>query len=132
MKINPDILQKAERLTRAAYLRIGTDNMEQNVTRTLRFARNQPPEGINLDGQRIVAVAVDIASVFSPENYYHTRVDKNGIPCTAEIYQALSIVLTDQDVKLCKSTFDVVSGSEFINGEYRSTSLDDLTERYIF
>ena len=90
---------------------------------------------IVLDGSSLVAVAVDIATVFSLEgNYRQTEYDGKAI--TVEAAQALSIVLVGDDVKLCKATYDVVPSStfqdaKFINARYWTTTLDALTEKYI-
>ena len=82
-----------------------------------------------------MAVAIDIATVFSMEGNYR-QIEYHGTAITAEAVKALSIVLVGDDVKLCKSTYDVVPGptfqdTKFINAQYRTTSLDLLTEEYI-
>ena len=90
---------------------------------------------IVLDGGSLVTVAVDIATVFSQEGSYR-QIEYKGATVTAEAIQALSIVLVGDNVKLCKSTYDVVPGStfqdaQFINARYWITTLAALTEKYI-
>ena len=128
--INPELLNMAETLARAAYEKISCRNVEKNVSLTLRFAHGQNPVEIILDGKKVTAVAVDMATVFSLEGYYH-QIEHNGTITEAESVQALSMVLTEEDVILCKSTYDAIGSDIFINCKYWTTTLDALTEEYI-
>lgn len=136
MGISPEVIEKIEEIAAAAYQRIGAENISKKIRLTVRFATSQPPMDIVLDGQQVTAIAVDIATVFSPEGCYHLYTDEHNVSGTVESVQALSIVILDRDVILCKSSYDVrpdpVSGlDQFINCQYRTTSVDLLTEPYI-
>ena len=135
MNMTADTMQKIEDVVAAALQKIGADGIQKKVALAVKFARNQAPMQIVLDGNNLVAVAVDIATVFSLEGSYR-QIEYDGKAITVEAVQALSIVLVGDDVKLCKSTYDVVPGStfqdaKFINARYWTTSLDALTEEYI-
>ena len=135
MNLTAEMEQKVKAITDAALRKIGADGIQKKVNLAVKFAWAQPPVEVVLDGNILVAVAVDIASVFFPEGSYR-QIDYNGAVVTAEAVQALSIVLVGDDVKLCKSTYDVVPGptfqdAQFINARYWTTTLDALTEDYI-
>ena len=130
-----EMMQKIEDVVAAALQKIGADGIQKKVALAVKFARSQPPVQITLDGHSVVGVAVDIATVFSLEGNYR-QTEYNGKAITVETVRALGIVLVEDDVKLCKSTYDVVPGpafqdAKFINARYRTTSLDELTEEYI-
>ena len=136
MEISPEIIEKIEELTAAAFQRIGAENIPKKIRMAVRFAISQPPTDIVLDGQHVTAIAVDIATVFSPENHDHLYTAEHNVCRTGAVIPALSIVIRDGDVILCKSSYDVyrdpVSGSDrYINCQYRTTSVDLLTEPYI-
>ena len=135
MNITAGMVQKVKAVADAALQKIGADGIQKKVDLAVKFAKNQAPMQIVLDGHSLVAVAVDLATVFSPESYYR-QIDYNGATTTVETIQALSIVLVGDDVKLCKSSYDVVPGptyqdAQFINARYWTTSLEALTEEYI-
>lgn len=135
MNLTADMVQKVKAVTDAALQKIGAKGIRKKVDLAVKFARSQAPMQIVLDGHSLVAVAVDLATVFSPESYYR-QIDYNGATTTVETIQALSIVLVGDDVKLCKSSYDVVPGptyqdAQFINARYWTTSLEALTEEYI-
>ena len=135
MNMTAEMEQKVKAVTDAALQKIGADGIQKKVDLAVKFARSQAPMQIVLDGNSLVAVAVDIATVFSLEGNFR-KIEYNGAAVTAEAVQALSIVLVGDDVKLCKSTYDVVPGStyqdaQFINARYWTTTLDALTENYI-
>lgn len=135
MNLTADMVQKVKAVTDAALQKIGAKGIRKKVDLAVKFARSQAPMQIVLDGHSLVAVAVDLATVFSPESYYR-QIDYNGATTTVETIQALSIVLVGDDVKLCKSPYDVVPGptyqdAQFINARYWTTSLEALTEEYI-
>ena len=135
MNLTADMVQKVKTVTDAALQKIGAKGIRKKVDLAVKFARSQAPMQIVLDGHSLVAVAVDLATVFSPESYYR-QIDYNGATTTVETIQALSIVLVGDDVKLCKSSYDVVPGptyqdAQFINARYWTTSLEALTEEYI-
>ena len=135
MNMTAEMVQKVKAVTDAALQKIGADGIHKKVDLAVKFARSQAPMQIVLDGNSLVAVAVDIATVFSLEGSFRQS-EYNGAAVTAEAVQALSIVLVGDDVKLCKSTYDVVPGStyqdaQFINARYWTTTLDALTEKYI-
>ena len=135
MNMTAEMVQKVKAVTDAALQKIGADGIQKKVDLAVKFARSQAPMQIVLDGNSLVAVAVDIATVFSLESSYR-QIEYKGAAVTAEAVQALSIVLVGDDVKLCKSTYDVVPGStyqdaQFINARYWTTTLDALTEKYI-
>ena len=134
MNMTAEMEQKVKAVTDAALQKIGADGIQKKVNLAVKFARSKPPVQIVLDGNSLVAVAVDIATVFSLESSYR-QMDYKGAAVTVEAVQALSIVLVGDDVKLCKSTYDVVPGStfqdaQFINARYWTTTLDALTEEY--
>lgn len=131
-----DMIQKTEEAVSSALQKIGAEDIGKKVKLAVKFARHQPPAEIMLDGRQVTAVAVDIATVFSPEGTYFTYVDEQNVTRTAESIQALSIVIVGSEVHLCKSSYDAVSGSDFgdarfINCKYRTTSPEMLTENYI-
>lgn len=135
MNMTAEMEQKVKAVTDAALQKIGADGIQKKVDLAVKFARSQPPVQIVLDGNSLVAVAVDIATVFSLESSYR-QIDYKGAAVTVEAVQALSIVLVGDDVKLCKSTYDVVPGptfqdAQFINARYWTTTLDALTEEYV-
>lgn len=135
MNLTADMVQKVNAVTDAALQKIGAKGIRKKVDLAVKFARSQAPMQIVLDGHSLVAVAVDLATVFSLESYYR-QIDYNGATTTVETIQALSIVLVGDDVKLCKSSYDVVPGptyqdAQFINARYWTTSLEALTEEYI-
>ena len=135
MNMTAEMVQKVKAVTDAALQKISADGIQKKVDLAVKFARSQPPMQIVLDGNSLVAVAIDIATVFSLEGSFR-QIEYNGGAVTAEAVQALSIVLVGDDVKLCKSTYDVVPGStfqdaQFINARYWTTTLDALTEEYI-
>lgn len=135
MNLTADMVQKVKAVTDAALQKIGAKGIRKKVDLAVKFARSQASMQIVLDGHSLVAVAVDLATVFSPESYYR-QIDYNGATTTVETIQALSIVLVGDDVKLCKSSYDVVPGptyqdAQFINARYWTTSLEALTEEYI-
>ena len=135
MNLTADMVQKVKTVTDAALQKIGAKGIRKKVDLAVKFARSQAPMQIVLDGHSLVAVAVDLATVFSPESYYR-QIDYNGATTTVETIQALSIVLVGDDAKLCKSSYDVVPGptyqdAQFINARYWTTSLEALTEEYI-
>ena len=131
-----DLLQKIEAVAEAALRRIGAPDIQKKVHLAVMFARSQPAVEIDLDGAKVSAVAVDIATVFTPDGDYHLSVDSHGQIVEVESIQALSILVVEKDVILCKSTYDVLPGSgyedeKYINCEYRTTDVDMLTENYI-
>jgi hypothetical protein len=131
-----DMIQKIEEIVSSALQKIGAEGIEKKVKLAVKFAGAQPPVEITLDGRRVTAVAVDIATVFSHEGTYFTYVDEQNVARTAESIQALSIVIVGGEVHLCKSSYDAISGStfgdaRFINCKYRTTSPEMLTENYI-
>lgn len=135
MNITDDMMQKVKVVVGAALQKIGAEGRQKKVDLAVKFARSQPLRQIILDDISLVAVAIDIATVFSMEGNYR-QIEYHGTAITAEAVKALSIVLVGDDVKLCKSTYDVVPGptfqdAKFINAQYRTTSLDLLTEEYI-
>ena len=135
MNMTAEMAQKVKAVTDAALQKIGADGIQKKVDLAVKFARSQAPMQIVLDGNSLVAVAVDLATVFSLEGSFR-QIEYNGAAVTAEAVQALSIVLVGDDVKRCKSTYDVVPGStyqdaQFINARYWTTSLEALTEEYI-
>ena len=135
MNITAGMVQKVKAVADAALQKIGADGIQKKVNMAVKFAWSQPPMQIVLDGNSLVAVAVDIATVFSLEGSYR-QIEYNGAVATVEAIQALSIVLVGDDVKLCKSTYDVLPGptfqdAQFINARYWTTTPDDLTEEYI-
>lgn len=136
MKLDPEIIEKVRKLSRAAYTRINACNIEENIRRTLLFVQSQNAVRIILDGKAVTAVAVDIASVFHREGCYRQIEGQDGRLLMVEAMQVLSIVITGEDVRLCKATYDVIVAStpekeEFINARYWATTLEDLTENYI-
>lgn len=136
MKLDPEIIEKVRNLTRTAYIKIGACKVEEKINLTLRFARAQPAISIILDGKEVTAVAVDIASVFDRECCYRQIEGPDGSLLEVEVMQVLSIVIMGQDVRLCKSTYDVIPASslekeKYINVRYWTTSLESLTEEYI-
>ena len=135
MKLDPEIIEKVRKLTHAAYIKIGAHKVEEKINLTLRFAQAQPTISIILDGREVTAVAVDIASVFDRECCYRQIEGPDGSLLKVETMQVLSIVITGEDVRLCKATYDVIPTSvpekeEFVNARYWATTLDDLTENY--
>lgn len=135
MNITAEMVQKVKAVADEALQKIGADSIQEKVDLAVKFARSQAPMKIVLDGGSLVTVAVDIATVFSQEGSYR-QIEYKGATVTAEAIQALSIVLVGDNVKLCKSTYDVVPGStfqdaQFINARYWITTLDALTEKYI-
>lgn len=135
MNITDDMMQKVKAVVGAALQKIGAECWQKKIDIAIKFVRSQSLKQIVLDDISLVAVAVDIATVFSLENSYR-QIEYNGLAVTAEAIQALSVVLVEDDVKLCKSTYDVIPGSgfqdaRFINARYWTTSLDSLTEEYI-
>ena len=136
MSISPDMIQKIEDIVGAALPKIGAADIGKKVQLAVKFARCQPPVEVTLDGAKVVGVAVDIASVFSPQGNYRPYTDEQGVVKTVEAVQALSIVLVENNVRLCKSTYDVILGAtpeeeQFINVMYWTTEVDMLTENYI-
>ena len=136
MDIAPDMIGKIENIAAAALTQIGAGNVPQKVKRAVKFCRSQPPAEIMLDGEKIVAVAVDIATEFSLEPYYRHHTDDNNIIRTVEFVKALSIVVYGDQVRLCKSTFDVIPGAaageeRFVNSMYWTTDIPMLFENYI-
>lgn len=136
MKLDPEIIEKVRKLSRAAYIKIGARKVEEKTGLTLRFAQSQSAGQIILDGNAVTAVAVDIASVFHREGCYRQIEGQDGRLLKVETMQVLSIVITGEDVRLCKATYDVIPASipekeEFINARYWAATLDDLTENYI-
>jgi hypothetical protein len=74
--------------------------------------------------------------VFALEGDYRTVIDDDGKSHVVETIQALSVVVVGEDVKLCKSKYDVVNNgsfedAKFINSKYWTTSVDQLTEEYV-
>ena len=135
MNMTAEMEQKVKAVTDAALQKIGADGIQKKVDLAVKFARSQAPMQIALDGGSLVTVAVDIATVFSQEGSYR-QIEYKRATVTAEAIQALSIVLVGDNVKLCKSTYDVVPGTtfqdaQFINARYWVTALDALTEKYI-
>ena len=131
-----DLIQQIEDVVGSALRKIGATDVPQKVVLAVKFAGNQPPVEITLDGKRAFGVAVDIASVFSPEENYHQYADDNGTTKTVESVQALSVVIVGNSVRLCKSKYDVISDSlygkeKYINVMYWTTTVDMLTEKYI-
>ena len=136
MKLDPEIIEKVRKLTHAAYIKIGAHKVEEKINLTLRFAQAQPAISIILDGREVTAVAVDIASVFERECCYRQIEGPDGSLLKVETVQVLSIVITGDDVLLCKATYDVIPApslekEEFVNARYWATSLESLTEEYI-
>ena len=135
MNITAGMVLKVKAVADAALQKIGADGIQKKVDLAVKFARSQAPMQIALDGGSLVTVAVDIATVFSQEGSYR-QIEYKRATVTAEAIQALSIVMVGDNVKLCKSTYDVVPGStfqdaQFINARYWITTLDALTEKYI-
>ena len=136
MIIASDTIQKIEELAESVLEKIGASDIQKKVRLAVKFARCQPSEEITLDGQRVTAVAVDIASVFSAEGSYQQYADENGTVRTVESCRVLSIVVADDEACLCKCDFDVILATrpqeeEFINAVYWTTDVDHLTENYI-
>ncbi len=130
------MIQKVTDIAESALRKIGASDIRKKAALAVKFARHQSPEELTLDGKAVVGIAVDIATVFSLEGTYRQWVDGNGNVRTAETIQALSIVVVGEDVRLCKSTYDVISGSpsekdQYLNPRYWSTDVDQLTESYI-
>lgn len=136
MMFPPEIIEDVRQLSLAAYRKIGAGKIVEKVNRTLRFVQTQNAGQIMLDGKETLAVAVDIASVFERECCYRQIEGPDGSLLEVEVMQVLSIVITGDDVLLCKSTYDVIPTSvpekeEFVNARYWATSLESLTEEYI-
>ena len=136
MMFPPEIIEDVRQLSLAAYRKIGAGKRAEKVNRTLRFAQAQPAISIILDGREVTAVAVDIASVFDRECCYRQIEGPDGSLLKVETMQVLSIVITGDDVLLCKSTYDVIPASslekeKYINARYWTTSLESLMEEYI-
>lgn len=134
MNMTAEMVQKIKAVTGAALQKIGADGIQKKVDLAVKFAISQASTQIILDGNNLKTVAVDIATVFSLEGNYRL-IEYNGAAVTVETIQALSIVLVGDDVKLCKSTYDVIPGplfqdAQFINARYWTTTLDSLTEEY--
>ena len=129
-----EMMEKIENVVSAALQKIGADRIPQKTALAVKFAGSQAPVEILLDGHSLEAVAVDIATVFTREGSYRYT-EYEGEAVTVEAVQALSIVLVEDDVKLCKSTYEVLPGAafqeaKFINARYQTTALDELTEEY--
>lgn len=136
MNMTAETIQKIKATIEPAFKRIGVADATKNVELAVKFARSQPMVDITLDNQKTSAVAVDIATVFSLESDYRTVIDDDGKSHTVETIQALSVVVAGEDVKLCKSKYDVVNNgsfedAKFVNAKYLTTSVDQLTEEYI-
>ena len=136
MNMTAETIQKIKATIEPAFKRIGVADATKNVELAVKFARSQPMVDITLDNQKTSAVAVDIATVFSLEGDYRTVIDDDGKRHTVETIQALSVVVAGEDVKLCKSKYDVVNNgsfedAKFVNAKYWTTSVDQLTEEYI-
>lgn len=136
MNWSEETIQKIREVAYAALTKVNSQKVDKDVKRAVRFASAQNPTEIVLDGKTVKAVAVDIATVFSLEGYYHTIIDENGYSRTVEFVEALSIVIVGDDVRLCKSTYDafrnpVTLEEKFLNCVYRTTAVEDLTEDYI-
>jgi hypothetical protein len=135
MVLTPDVIQKIEEIAEAAYRKIGAADARKQIDLTLKFAQSQPPAKIILDGKTVEAIAVDMASVWSPGDF-RTDTDENGVVRTLEYCRVLSLVITDSRVCLCKCGFEVVPGAtisqeHYINALYWTTTVDRLTEQYI-
>ena len=136
MNMTAETIQKVKATIEPAFKRIGVADATKNVALAVKFARSQPVVDITLDNQMTSAVAVDIATVFSLDGDYRTVVDDDGKSHVVETIQALSVVIAGEDVKLCKSKYDVVNNgsfedAKFVNAKYWTTSVDQLTEEYI-
>ena len=136
MNMTDETIKKIKATIEPAFKRIGVADATKNVELAVKFARSQPIVDITLDNQKTSAVAVDIATVFSLEGDYRTVIDDDGKSHTVETIQALSVVVAGEDVKLCKSKYDVVNNgsfedAKFVNAKYWTTSVDQLTEEYI-
>lgn len=131
MKLTAETVQAIEKVTESALVKIGAADIPGKVKLAVKFAWAQPPREILLNGERVTAVAVDIATVFTPEGCFHQIMDAAGAVTTAESVRALSVVLLGDDVMLCKSAYDAVGTDVFLNARYWTTSLDALTEEYL-
>lgn len=136
MDMTPDRIQKIGAIVSSVLRKIKATDIQKKVDLAVKFARSQPPVEITLDGATVMAIAVDIATVFSLEGNYRQTIDDKGVVRTVESLQALSIVLVNNQVHLCKSTYDVISGNSFeddrfVNAMYWTTNIDQLTETYI-
>ena len=136
MNMTAETIHKIKATIEPAFKRIGVADATKNVELAVKFARSQPMVDITLDNQKTSAVAVDIATVFSLEDDYRTVIDDDGKSHAVETIQALSVVVAGEDVKLCKSKYDVVNNgsfedAKFVNAKYWTTSVDQLTEEYI-
>ena len=136
MMFPPEIIEDVRQLSLAAYIKIGAHKVEEKINLTLRFAQAQPATSIILDGKAVTAVAVDIASVFDRECCCRQIEGPDGSLLKVETMQVLSIVITGDDVLLCKAAYDVIPASslekeKYINSRYWATSLESLMEEYI-
>ncbi len=131
MRLTEEMIQKVRDVTESALRKIGETKLQKKIDLAVKFAWSQPAVEILLDGKTVTAVAVDIATVFDLESYFYQFVDDNGAVKTAESIQALSIVILGDEVILCKSTYDAVGMDKLINVKYRTTCLEELTEKYI-
>ena len=136
MKMTDETIQKIKATIEPAFKRIGVADATKNVAMVVKFAKSHPMTDITLDNQKTRAVAVDIATVFALEGDYRTVIDDDGKSHVVETIQALSVVVAGEDVKLCKSKYDVMNNGSFenavfTNAKYLTTSVDQLTEEYI-
>ena len=81
MNMTAEMVQKVKAVTDAALQKIGADGIRKKVDQAVKFAWAQPPMQIILDGNSLVTVAVDIATVFSPEGNYR-QIEYNAAAVT--------------------------------------------------
>ena len=84
MNWSEETIQKIREVAYAALTKVNSQKVDKDVKRAVRFASAQNPTEIVLDGKTVKAVAVDIATVFSLEGYYHTIIDENGYSRTVD------------------------------------------------
>ena len=136
MIVSDEVIQRIRHLAESALHKIEADNLQEKVELAVKFVRAQASKEIILNGKTVTAVAVDIATIFSCEGSYRQITGEDGAVRTVETVRALNIVIVDDEVILCKSTYDVwydasLQKHEFINEYYRTSSVEELTERYI-
>ena len=130
MRLTEEMIQKIRDVTESALRKIGETKLQKKTDLAVKFARSQPAVEILLDGKTVTAVAVDIATVFDLESHFYQIVDENGVVITVEPIQALSIVIVGDEVILCKSAYDAIGNDKFINAKYRTTCIEEITEKY--
>lgn len=64
MNITDDMMQKVKVVVGAALQKIGAEGRQKKVDLAVKFVRSQPLRQIVLDDISLMAVAIDIATVF--------------------------------------------------------------------